>query len=302
MKSASLCLAIILLYGACTSKATPETTKYQRSLDTAVRCGLFEAVMIPQLVISGNSFSLSGNLSVFQQESGLIMYALDSGELVLKSWKANNPKDTFIKIRIIATADSYSRTTQRLFSAGIYNTDLDSIRKSLSYLRQVNKPFPAAITPMALATGKPFDSNALLSKISVIDCWYYGCPACMIEAEELQNIMPRFKSDSEVQFLSFFRDSAYTQRGKAYFYKQYFRKNAKTQTFTKMIEWSPEPYSAQHFYNLSQYESALSSPGYPVTYLTDKNGVVRCILEGASEGIGAIIERQIRLWQGFVSE
>lgn len=257
---------------------------------------MYQPVALPQLGLLNANFSYSNNLSVYQKDTGLFLTAVDTGIAWLKAWQKEG--DTQVAITLHITSDSLllaARADPRLGATG----PKDSLQASLNYYRLLNEPFPQGFNLPAVAEKDTF-SNALLNgKITVIECWYYGCPACKVQAKSMAAVYPEFRGDSSVQFLSFFRDSAYVADGKTHFYSERHRLKLIGEN-EKVVTWETMDFPARHFYNLKACEHLIPSPGYPRTFIIDKKGIIRSIFYGGSKTIGEDIERQVRLYQGFV--
>lgn len=121
----------------------------------------------------------------------------------------------------------------------------------------IGKPLPNDFTLSDL-DGNTWTKASLLGKIVVVNAWYSGCGPCLKEFPILSTWKEKHP---DVTFLSVnFQD------------KDIVSRITKAQGFT----WT-------HIYNDTYFPQFLDGQGYPLFIVLDKDGLVRLVLNGASE-------------------
>lgn len=306
MRNWYLAAALLFLFFAACKEAPPTSENtLLRPLDTVLEGRLYEEIAIPNLNLEATPLTATNHLMLRQGRDTLTVTPIDTGIAFLKSWGWDG-KDTLVRISLRITADSVALALKRSLDTVQNNSfiSLDSTRMTLLHTRAVNKPFPETMPLREAGKKTAFSTKLLQDKVSVIDCWFMGCLGCMLVINDLQTTIPEFRDEKKVQFLSFFRDSVYVAEGKAFFETRYYNGAGDEHEADTSLQVSflPFSYPSRHFFGLQRYEGKLPVPGYPVVFITDRQGVIRYVLQGGYPGIGADIARQVRLFQGFAGE
>lgn len=298
-------LLVSLCFISCKEAPPKSANTLLRPLDTVIEARLYREIEIKGLNLEATPFTASDQLSLVQDKKTLRITPIDTGFAVLKVWGWDQT-DTSIRIRLHIIGDSLSLSLKESLAAGTkaYDFDLDSLQQALLQYRAVNKPFPEELSLPAVADDNSFSPQLLMGKTSVIDCWFYGCLGCIFVINDLRYTIPKFSEDKKVQFLSFFKDSAYFAEKKEFFETRLYESSDVNTPMPAdaqpVITYNTVNYPSSHFYNLKNFEQHLPVPGYPVIFITDSKGIIRSVFPGGYMGIGDAIERQVRLFQGFV--
>lgn len=300
-------LAALLFLISC-QEVPPESANTRlREIDTVIEAKLYQEIEITGLNLEATPLTSSDQLALEQGKTSLKLTPIDTGMATLKSWRWQGT-DTLVRIRVHIVGDSLTLSLKESLAAGTkaYDFSLDSLQQTLLRYRTVNKPFPEQISLPAVADDNSFSPQLLMGKTSVIDCWFYGCLGCIFVINDLRYTIPKFSEDKKVQFLSFFKDSAYFAEKKEFFETRFYESsdvNAPMPVDAQpTITYNTLNYPSRHFYNLKNFEQHLPVPGYPVLFITDSKGIIRSVFPGGYMGIGDDIERQVRLFRGFVRE
>jgi thiol-disulfide isomerase/thioredoxin len=117
----------------------------------------------------------------------------------------------------------------------------------------------------ALLNGDSFNLDAHRGKVIMLNFWFVGCPPCMGEMPDLNNIYRTYK-DSGVVFVSLARNSP----------EQLIKfKEGKYSRPPETIEYPIIP-------DCSSIAAKYGITGFPTTVLIDRNGIIRLIYSGAS--------------------
>ena len=106
--------------------------------------------------------------------------------------------------------------------------------------------------------GKMFTPEELKGKVVVLSFWFIGCPPCIREMPELNEIVDKYEGNEEVIFLSYSLDEA--DNLKAFLKKKTFK---------------------FHIGDKHNDMSAFSVRGYPTNFIIDQHGVVDLIIGGS---------------------
>jgi thiol-disulfide isomerase/thioredoxin len=295
-----LAVTVLLLIGC----SNPEGSKLRakewpryvghstQRIDTSISTDPFVRNYIDVGNLDGLLFYSSSNLMLKKYGDSLQLLMLRPGNARLVFF---NPQshDTIININVVASTNrKYEQAQQKVDSKDLLVHN-DSLANFIYSYELVNKPFPEIIVPTIKHEILQLPT-VLHGKLSVLNTWYYGCPACMAEIPGLNRLQEIHDSD-KVQFIALFKDSAYEAKGKIWFYNEYYSsRKGHVKDFTPF-----NGYNFPHAFGIQRYEAPLNIYGYPKTFLLDKEGIVRLIIEGGSEKTGAVLDQQIELFKKF---
>ena len=136
-----------------------------------------------------------------------------------------------------------------------------------------NVPSFKAVT----VTGDSISERNLHGKITVANFWYYGCIPCMEEIPTLNEISNHYRSDSNVQFLSFFRDSVFIDSTGVYYQSKVLTTDTMGMRPQKIdLDFTIIP-------NSKSIKESFNVFWFPTNIVIDENGVVRDIIVGSSK-------------------
>lgn len=224
-----------------------------------------------------HEFKIFGKTKYNIWDDSLYIAALDTGEIEVSffSFSLQEQNSLVLKPEINLLFDSSWQNLE----FGVIPTPLTEkqykVFKLFSYYRLINKPCPK-FTSTAI-DGSKFCEKDLRGKITLMNFWFHGCKPCMAEIPALNNIKRRFKSDTTLQFISFFRDSIYLDSDSNTFFqtKVYNSKYPNNRKEHIDLEFN-------HFPNASDICKTLNVFAYPTNLIVDQKGIVREIRIGAN--------------------
>jgi thiol-disulfide isomerase/thioredoxin len=118
--------------------------------------------------------------------------------------------------------------------------------------------------------GKKIDIKALEGKIVVINFWFIGCPACMVEIPELNEVAAEYANDPNVVFVGMCLNQRW-----------------EIKDFLKT-----KPFNFQHIANTRYYGDQYKVGLYPTTVVLDKQSIIKFNSVG-SDNTGYWIKKTI---------
>lgn len=267
-----------------------------RAIDTTIATMPFVSNYIHVGNLHGLLFGNTANVILRKYGDSLQVMMLRPGKARAIFYHAIS-RDTIININIVARTNPKYERAKRKVDSWDSSLHFDSLASYIYSYELANKPFPQ-ITVAAI-DGNILNLPADVSgKISVLNAWYYGCPPCMAEIPGLNRLKELYDSE-DVRFIALFKDSAYKAKGGMRFYNEYYSSKK-----GHVKEYTPyDQYHFQHAYGIDRYAGQLTIYGYPKTFLLDKEGFVRIVIDGGSDKIASMLDQQIELYkksEGFL--
>ncbi len=162
-------------------------------------------IRIDSIIGSPQDVQLAGFGIIKLDVEGLSILALDTHELFLMYESERSEPDTvgfkpyFHELYDPAWERAEDGITPALTrkEVPVYSRFIDS--------QLLNKPIPDFV--LYDHAGKEYDKSYFKGKVSVIDFWWKGCSACVVEAPTMNSIAKKYESRNDVQFVSLYRDS-----------------------------------------------------------------------------------------------
>ncbi|MCB9045091.1 MAG: TlpA family protein disulfide reductase [Chitinophagales bacterium] len=286
-------MRIIILFVFClfciSSCSSTPTNELSKPIDTSITIPIYTFQELDALGVLKLNFSATNNLMVQYQGDKLIILPTRSGEGRV-TFTDKKTSDTLINIRVKTPSDTNFQKKlkdydpiNRLAGEDIrlyYANEYKLLNHELPYfsIRNIN--------------GDTLTDTDIPGQITLINFWYYGCPACMMEIEDLNRIKKHFE-DERIVFYAFFKDSAYIEKGHNLYYVKLFENNK------KIYKYLRSDYSFDQYINAesSGTTSSFGIKGYPQTFIIDTKGKVRYVFPGYGENVGETIRNCIVMLQ-----
>jgi len=161
-------------------------------------------------------------------------------------------------------------TYYKLFK--LNNTNDKQISSSIKIIASISnfqfemegKPFPAF--SFRDVNGVEYNNENTKGKTIVFKCWFIACKPCVAEFPELNEFVAKYKSRSDVLFISLAMDS-----------KDSLISFLKTKTFSYAVVPEQEELVVK----------TLKITGFPTHLIVDKNGIIQKVVRNADELIAA---------------
>lgn len=262
---------------ACTSNLEKEGfVPIQKKLTVEADYFSKTSVYLPKR-IQRYQYSYTSNLIVSRNGDSLEIIAFEKGLGKLSVWNHN---DTLVSIDFDIKESIQVEKAQALLGKGDRFEILNNTYANwITHLKKINQPFSLLKFPLSIVVeSNRFDSinvAKLIGNIVIINFWYFGCPPCMEEANEIRSIANNMNLDDELKIIYVNKDSSYKRGRNHFFWKEFYQNGSKISSYDT-FDVGPVIYA----YGGKFYEEQLSFSGYPLTLVIDKKGTLRQAISG----------------------
>jgi thiol-disulfide isomerase/thioredoxin len=221
-------------------------------------------------------FSYSPNLMVSKDGDSLYIIAFSKG---LGSFSLVQNRDTLLDLKFNILENEKIIKAKKIISEGNkYEILNNEYADWITHLKNINEEFEGLKLPLSVDANKlikdTIDTKQIKDKIVLINFWYFGCPPCMAELEEIKEIATNDLMD-DLEIISVNKDSSFTKNRKPYYLNVYYENGKKISRYDTQ-------YLGQIYYAYagSSFEKQLSFHGYPLTLIIDKKGILRLAING----------------------
>lgn len=217
--------------------------------------------------------TLTGNGIIRKSDSTFEVLALDTNRIFLRVKSSTFDQTDTLK----AVQNKYFNPEWKKLGFSVTPTPLTEeefkVFGVFNEYRLLNEPLP--IFEIEATDGFLLDNSSFNGKITVLNFWYAGCIPCEAEMPALNKLQAKYKDDSEVQFLSLFKDSIYVNP-------------AGDLSFQSSAISSEGMLPKKYDFNWKQFPNAWNKNrvfnimAYPTNMVLDTTGVIRAIYVGAS--------------------
>jgi thiol-disulfide isomerase/thioredoxin len=147
----------------------------------------------------------------------------------------------------------------------------------------VGKPLPALSLVPLTGNATPVSTDDLTGKVVLMNFWGTWCPPCQQEFPHLANMAGRFSDQAEFQMLSI---SCSADGG----YENVDELRQNTVQFLDAMRSTLPTYCDPDSSARRAVHDAIGFPGYPLTLVADRQGIVRGVWNGYAPGVERSIE------------
>lgn len=222
------------------------------------------------------TYSPSNNLIVYPGADSIEIRAIATGDGYVTF---RTGQDTLLHVTVTVENDPETEAALRLAATNdplqYRNNELASWLYGMALQ---NKPLPAF--SVQSIDNKKITNATIDAKISVVHFWYYGCPACMMEMDDLEKLGDWISGRRQFQFIALCKDTGYFKQNKPVFLSEKYVSDKDGSR--KVVAYENVSFNALHGINGASLEGTFAFAGYPITFITDKKGIVRYIFNGSS--------------------
>ncbi|GAB5538979.1 MAG: hypothetical protein Salg2KO_10820 [Salibacteraceae bacterium] len=140
--------------------------------------------------------------------------------------------------------------------------------------------------------GKKIDNSYFYGKITHLNTWYFGCAPCMEEVPFLNMLKEEYSNDTNVQFISFFKDSIINQGSKILFFPPHKFSNLSIEELNEA--YLNEPFTYTQVSNCDSFLIKNNMRSFPQNIIVDGNGKITYHQFGASIGDNSNLIRNLK--------
>jgi peroxiredoxin len=223
-------------------------------------------------------FKTSENAQISIQNDTLTILCIDTVEIELIATHILTKKEVRFKFKPKPNP-FYNKSWHTKDFMAIKSDEAQSFM-NFYFLKYLHKPFPE------FELNDPFQhvysKKNLLGKTTLIDFWYYGCSACMLEIPNLNKLLLAISNDSTLQLLSFYDSKIRVDKNK---YLEY-----EATSLTRIVDGIKDtsfhllktPLTLIQLQETKTFNEELHVKLFPTKVIIDRNGIIRHFIFGSS--------------------